>query len=63
MARLARDLPVGKREAIFEEEFIGIYTGASVRVKKEVILELGKLAETVSPDFVDNKIVKGFYLK
>ena len=34
-----------------------------MRVKKEIILELGKLAESTTSEFVDNKIIKGFYLK
>lgn len=34
-----------------------------MRVKKEIILELGRLAESMTSEFVDNKIIKGFYLK
>lgn len=42
------DISPQKREAIFENEFLNIYSGSSVRVKKEIILELGKIAESIN---------------
>jgi len=47
LAKIAKDLPSEKRESIFQNEFLSIYSKSSVRVKKEIILELGKLAENI----------------
>lgn len=56
-------MPTEQKESLFSEQFLSIHKNGSVRVKKEIILELGILADNLSLEFVESSIIKKFYLE
>ena len=41
MAKMAQDMPDERKQKLFKEEFMNLFKNSSVRIKREVILELG----------------------